>query len=356
MNDFDIVAFAETFQTGTFIGAAPRIFLLYDHLITIDREVELFRASKLTSGASIVYAATRYIAFIYNVLSILMMFPEISTQVLSAIDYARYLPLSAFSGMRAFALCKNRIISSLILVLSLAPLAANLAQFAYHFTGFIEPIVGCLTDSFRSRTGVTVSDLLLVMLTWRSTAVRPIENPFQSEGTRRTLSSILLWNGTLYFIVLSILSVLQLSFTLSSILNTGGESFVILFTEPLTTVLICRFILDLHEASQREMKLDSDDPLRFSFDPDHTPSFVRSRPDVIGATILPAAFIEGAPNFEWTGSALPGTNAAGRASEETSDGSRDSETNTMEDRRHTRLEGDAVEGPSRIPFRGENVV
>ncbi|RPD72742.1 hypothetical protein L226DRAFT_145681 [Lentinus tigrinus ALCF2SS1-7] len=80
MCSFDIVTFYKSYQTGTFIGAAPRIFLLYDHLITLDREVELFRTSKLTSSASILYVATRYIALVYNVLSILMMFPAISAQ------------------------------------------------------------------------------------------------------------------------------------------------------------------------------------------------------------------------------------------------------------------------------------
>lgn len=57
------------------------VFLLYDHLITLDREVELFRTSKLTNGSSILYAATRYTAFIYNTVSILALFPAISTKV-----------------------------------------------------------------------------------------------------------------------------------------------------------------------------------------------------------------------------------------------------------------------------------
>ncbi|RDX42342.1 hypothetical protein OH76DRAFT_115430 [Lentinus brumalis] len=187
-----------------------------------------------------------------------------------------------------------------------------------------------------ARTGVTLSDFLLVVLTWRSDAVRPIENPFSSGGTRRSLPSILLWNGTLYFIVLGILSALQLSFTLSSILTSGGESFVTLFTEPLTTVLICRFILDLHEATQHEMKLDSDDPLQISFDPDHTPSFVRPAraPSAIGGTDVPSAS---------TNLAL---DAESRESE-TSDASPEGYRTTREDWRATRIH-DTMEGSSRL--------
>ncbi|RPD72743.1 hypothetical protein L226DRAFT_145648 [Lentinus tigrinus ALCF2SS1-7] len=129
--------------------------------------------------------------------------------------------------------------------------------------------------------------MLLVILTWRSPALRPIVNPLSPHGPRRSLPSILLWNGTLYFIVLTILSILQLSFTLSSILTSGGESFVILFTEPLTTILICRFLLDLHEAGQCELRVDNDDALHFSMDHGNVPSFVRPTASRAGPMVIP---------------------------------------------------------------------
>ncbi|RDX45909.1 hypothetical protein OH76DRAFT_1485883 [Lentinus brumalis] len=64
--------------------------------------------------------------------------------------------------------------------------------------------------------------------------------------------------GSVYFAVLTVLNILHLSFTLSATIQSdGAPSYVTAFTDPLTSVLICHFILDLQEASQKDMKLYS---------------------------------------------------------------------------------------------------
>ncbi|RPD77582.1 hypothetical protein L226DRAFT_326314 [Lentinus tigrinus ALCF2SS1-7] len=75
--------------------------------------------------------------------------------------------------------------------------------------------------------------------------------------------------------VLTILNILHLSFTLSSIYESGPTSNITLFTDPITTILTYRFLLDLKEASQRDMKLDPEHPLHYTAS-DGVPSFVRA--------------------------------------------------------------------------------
>ncbi|KAI0770544.1 hypothetical protein C8Q74DRAFT_910229 [Fomes fomentarius] len=58
------------------------------------------------------------------------------------------------------------------------------------------------------------------------------------------------------------------------------------FIDPLTTILVYRFLMDLQEESWRDMKLDSDDPLHFSMNSRGALSFVREIGS-IGATIAP---------------------------------------------------------------------
>ncbi|OSD03809.1 hypothetical protein PYCCODRAFT_200988 [Trametes coccinea BRFM310] len=73
---------------------------------------------------------------------------------------------------------------------------------------------------------------------------------------RPTLHRIMLENGTLYFLLLLCLNLLQLVFTkLSLDLSTLGSgsadySYIILFLDPLTSILISHFILNLRAANE----------------------------------------------------------------------------------------------------------
>ncbi|KAI0697845.1 hypothetical protein C8T65DRAFT_661528 [Cerioporus squamosus] len=67
-------------------------------------------------------------------------------------------------------------------------------------------------------------------------------------------------------------------------INNNSWSYVTVFTPPITTILVSRFLLELQEANQTVIRVDPDDPLHFSRNPyDDTPSFISS----LGAFINP---------------------------------------------------------------------
>lgn len=55
-------------------------FLIYDYVITIGQEVELFWTMQLT-GASVLFFANRYITLLFNILGLAALAPFSSTQV-----------------------------------------------------------------------------------------------------------------------------------------------------------------------------------------------------------------------------------------------------------------------------------
>ncbi|RPD56999.1 hypothetical protein L227DRAFT_578417 [Lentinus tigrinus ALCF2SS1-6] len=178
------------------------------------------------------------------------------------------IPCAVFAGMRALALTRNRALSAIILVFSLAPPIVNFTQQGLGAGATAEPIFGCsayfnttLTGAVIctvvSRAGAIIGDFLLVAITWRKLARGSIRTELAKH--QGSLASIMMWNGVLYFSVLFILNVLHLSITLSSLIGNpnGGISYVTDFTDPMTAILIWRFLFDLQQASLQDVNLDS---------------------------------------------------------------------------------------------------
>ncbi|RDX52001.1 hypothetical protein OH76DRAFT_1400910 [Lentinus brumalis] len=298
----EIVAFFASLQPDAYVALSAIVFFLYDYIITVGREVELFWTRKVT-GASVLFFFIRYGTILYKILDLVVYAPvsdkscSMLFQAFTMVEILRYLPFAVFAGMRAWALSTNWMLSSLVLALSLLPLAVNLARFSFGISGENVPIIGCegtaadptsaqvLLWPILSRAGFILADLLLVVITWRSLA-RGNERTRLSNGKRMTFADILFWNGTLYFVTLFTLNVLHLSFSLPALFNDDGISDITVFTDPLSAVLIYRFLLDLQEANQRVVRLDADDPLS-TMDSVESLSFVARTMGSLRSTIVP---------------------------------------------------------------------
>ncbi|KAI0714149.1 hypothetical protein C8T65DRAFT_694900 [Cerioporus squamosus] len=83
-----------------------------------------------------------------------------------------------------------------------------------------------------------------------------------------------------------VLNVLHLVLTVTAVATDNGEgSVVTTFTAPITAILVSRFLLELQEAEQMVVRLDTDDPLHSSRVPyDGTPTFISS----LGGFVNPA--------------------------------------------------------------------
>ncbi|TFK86460.1 hypothetical protein K466DRAFT_600296 [Polyporus arcularius HHB13444] len=222
------------------------------------------------------------------VIGLLQYFPWAGTQHLPPdVTLANHKDtLLVFSALRALGVTRNWPFSILILMLSLVPLAINLSAFHFDPTGVVVPELGCVyTETMTEQTAkicksslmhrllpiqvehaptsvVTIvsrvclitADVLLGLATWFKLSAGGAHRGMKAG----TFAHTLLMDGTIYFIALSILNTLHLILTLLSF-GTEHENVSVVtdFTEPLTGVLVSRFLMDLQSANRRALNTDS---------------------------------------------------------------------------------------------------
>ncbi|KAI0828861.1 hypothetical protein BC628DRAFT_1417259 [Trametes gibbosa] len=273
-----IIAIYQGYFTENCLGLTVMTIIAFEYVFTFRQEIDYFWRRKIT-GASALFFMTRYLALVVNIIETSGFAPitqepiaqmctpyVLAGYILSSIQY---LPWGFFSALRVYALA-NRVyrmpLSILVLLLSLVPLVYKLGS-QHYVSGVFDPIVGCegaatysvefgqhLHDVARltlsTRICLIAADAITVAVTWyatyRATKLTPL------SGTSTSFATILLRHGLIYFVVLLILNVLHLIFTMLSIVGDSQSpvSYLTIFTEPLTAVLIARFLLDL-QATER---------------------------------------------------------------------------------------------------------
>ncbi|KAI0643543.1 hypothetical protein C8Q79DRAFT_1012817 [Trametes meyenii] len=101
-----------------------------------------------------------------------------------------------------------------------------------------------------ARLPLILADLAVVLITW-STQYATYEHGLVL-GTRTDLTTVLLRNGTVYFIILTTLNFLQMILTIFSVPaaeNQTNTNIITTFIEPLTAILISSFLTDLNNAA-----------------------------------------------------------------------------------------------------------
>ncbi|RDX40551.1 hypothetical protein OH76DRAFT_1394194 [Lentinus brumalis] len=159
-----------------------------------------------------------------------------------------------------------------------------------------------------SRVPLVIADTLLIYITWAKLSSKSVLEDFRLSK-RLSLSDVLFRNGTIYFVVLSLLNILHLALAVFAVAKSDSFGvYVTTFTTPyasecgfllairsISAILISRFLLELQEANQTVIRLDSDDPLHSSRDPFETPSFISS----LGAVIDPGLPAQSDDDLEW---------------------------------------------------------
>ncbi|RPD72578.1 hypothetical protein L226DRAFT_490110 [Lentinus tigrinus ALCF2SS1-7] len=294
-----LIDFYSSMLSGTYIGLVPIVFLLYDYFLTLGREVRLFWTGTLT-GASILFFSLRYATLLYEVLDIVEYVPTLSdtltasvadscnliAQAFNVVNFLRFVPIALFSAMRAYALSSNYVLSAIIFLLSLTPFVVNFIQYGQGIRGSMLPVGNCeaqinvtpvetIIVPVVSRGGLIIADFLLILVTWRTLVKTSVLPRFSFEKAHKSLTTIMFWNGTIYFVVLFVLNVLHMTFTLTSIFGLG-KSLIAVFTDPITTILISRFLLDLQHANRQDVQLGSDDHIQQTSTPQGSLAFART--------------------------------------------------------------------------------
>ncbi|RPD59057.1 hypothetical protein L226DRAFT_614175 [Lentinus tigrinus ALCF2SS1-7] len=215
---FVIRALFQSIYAGNFCEVATSALFIYNTFVTFDREVKYFWTAKWT-GASLLYFANKWISMAVYVLGM---------AALASLPSDKFLPWA-------------------VIVVSRVPLI--------------------------------VAETLLIYITWTRLDGRNVFGALGgiSQSKRLSLSDILFNNGIIYFVVLFILNLLHLVLSATATVSGNGfQSFVTVFTGPITAILVSHFLLELQEASQVVIRVDHDDPLHSWRDPSSTPGFVAS--------------------------------------------------------------------------------
>ncbi|KAI0769536.1 hypothetical protein BC629DRAFT_790149 [Irpex lacteus] len=161
--------------------------------------------------------------------------------------------LALFSALRIYGLLDGKyLLASMACLLNLVPFATNLfivtksivvADFYICTTLRLLPNVEILLLTTIARIMVIVGDILVLAVTWSKTASLYLEA--RQLNMKAPLATILFRDGTIYFIILLILNVLEVARdnvpTLTD-MNLLGALFSVL-----PSIIVCRFILNLRQ-------------------------------------------------------------------------------------------------------------
>ncbi|TBU46368.1 hypothetical protein BD309DRAFT_916187 [Dichomitus squalens] len=293
-----IVATQQSIVKDYYCSLAALTLLVFENAITLDREVALFWKRKVT-GASVLFLSSRYITLLaYSVRITLMANWSCSsysnlTVVAQILAYTQYIPWAFFSALRVFALCDGRVrwpTAILVFVLSSPLFAMNYARL--HWLTPVEDTVAgteCLMAEVRlpeevnklvtivGRGCIITADAIVLCVTWHTTywSTRMGRKVLvHLTGRKRSFSSILLRDGTLYFgyvqaqafsqavdrakllgyhRLLLTMNIIYLTLTMfpTEVDSLTQVSYVVEFSEPLTAILVSRFLLNLQAVGRR---------------------------------------------------------------------------------------------------------
>ncbi|KAI0653586.1 hypothetical protein C8Q70DRAFT_1035010 [Cubamyces menziesii] len=267
-----LILAAESFFDENCCGFAVTAVLCYEYLITMDREVALFWKRKPT-GASILFFANRYLALALSLFtSVFNVLPYVSIEVRTCrnvvyaaqiMDVCQYVPWALFSTLRVFALSRSRLLVTVIVLLYGVYFGFSLAAFhwltynwgggqgnscAIVFTMSVE-MVKKYALTIACRSALIAADVLVMAVTWHTTS--KMDRLTLQVGRWPSFAHTLFRDDLAQGMssVMLVLNVLHLTFTVCQLYTDGlfPISYVTIFTEPLTSILISRFLLNLQE-------------------------------------------------------------------------------------------------------------
>ncbi|RPD59032.1 hypothetical protein L226DRAFT_524110 [Lentinus tigrinus ALCF2SS1-7] len=152
-----IVSLFDSLYTESFCGVAAAVLFLYSSVTTLDREVACFWSTKLTSsGSSLLFFANKAISTMVYIFALVAFASFHSDESCSAfrkagyaVSFLQFVPWAVFSALRAYVLSKSKLLGVVVLVLSVAPLVANLIPIGMgsSLSGVTFPPFGCLESS-----------------------------------------------------------------------------------------------------------------------------------------------------------------------------------------------------------------
>ncbi|KAI0690101.1 hypothetical protein BC835DRAFT_1308044 [Cytidiella melzeri] len=268
------------------------VLFIFDYCVTSIQEINFIWCRKWTM-ATWLFLASRYVALLASILHVA------ENGVISTSRYGHHMPLHkrscrgttilaqtlsvakflCFAPLRVYALLDGHlIITGVVFALTLVPFATNIYGFSQTVTvtfpefktgiedcsafGGVSKSVG-LGMSLATRVAVILADLIVIFVTWSKTM--QAYRIARTHSFKAPLVTMLFRDGTLYFTrVASVLFLLNVIVLLhNNILSVNPTlilsqtswktyDFASPFLECFTSIIICRFILDLRQLGSQE--------------------------------------------------------------------------------------------------------
>ncbi|GJE98347.1 hypothetical protein PsYK624_145750 [Phanerochaete sordida] len=269
--------FAQLFQAildQSYIACATSCLIFYEYLITLDQEVAVVWKKRFTV-TSLLILCTRWLMVLDQILSLT---PQngswcSSFHALGTLMYMGIVVLvSLMASLRVYALWRGSLVGyasalSIVILGAGIPIGTNIFGWTrtitmqVQFTPSSSVCNSIMEISPRLDNDILASDVLLLVLTW-------IKSFRQFRDVRRlglggSIATVLLRDGTLYFITLLVVNVLQIV-TFSS--GFPNASDVDAFVQAMPPLLVQRFMLNLRQLDKvnEESAVNAQHSSRFS--------------------------------------------------------------------------------------------
>ncbi|KAI0740428.1 hypothetical protein C8Q76DRAFT_707696 [Earliella scabrosa] len=258
------------YAKANYCTIAAIALLMYEYLDTLPDEVNLFWGRKCT-GASVLFFINRYCSLLFYIFvkkDYWMLTQAVCETYVKAswgLSLLQYLPWAGFSVLRVYALSRSYTLAGLTLVFFMITIGLNLSHVWSLSKALAVPQLGCFAYEnaslqviigfvAASRGALILADILVLSVTWVKLHKRT-----STLSNRHSLRYILLRDGTVYCICLFLLNTLDLVLTELSITSSSyySMSYLVLLAEPLTAILISRFMLDLQAVDHRNRNHNS---------------------------------------------------------------------------------------------------
>ncbi|KAH9923804.1 hypothetical protein B0H21DRAFT_765329 [Amylocystis lapponica] len=158
-----------------------------------------------------------------------------------------YLVIVLFSTLRVYAIRGRSVYwSSAVLALGIVPCATNIYNYLESYES-IDGNLGCQLENripedvqnkfiIATRVCAIASDVLVLVATLRTTFNQ--RNHAAATDAKVPLTTMILWDGSIYFVTLSILNALEIAMTVSGVF-TGIEGYAEVSVAPLHCASFC---------------------------------------------------------------------------------------------------------------------
>ncbi|KAM5542381.1 hypothetical protein V8D89_003840 [Ganoderma adspersum] len=248
------------------------IIPVFDWFLCFDREVRLVwnRRPGVTGASPVVYVFSRYAILVQSIVNLGTNVPMSDKLCGSSADPGRHwgtgngftcsgLNFGVFFILRVSVLSNgNRLLIIVTILFGLpGPLMIPVYSFLRKMQGIGSgdfmpmnlpaPFNQCLSvvPHFQQYIGL----LLVVVITWRHTyqSTHRLSKFGIEVGISQTISSILIYNGSIYLLFLLALYIIDIIVSTNSLESFAAGRLLVIFHDPLTSVILCHFMLSLRE-------------------------------------------------------------------------------------------------------------